>query len=70
MPKNEFFKSKFNKISASKGDFQEAQKLKAAVFSNIALCNLKLESYYEVKKAVSKCDCFFTGRSTIFSEIH
>lgn len=40
--------------SASKGGDEEAQKVKAAVFSNIALCHLKLKNFYEVKKAVSE----------------
>lgn len=38
---------------ASKDLEDEPQKVKAAVFSNIALCHLKLKNYYEVKKA---CD--------------
>lgn len=32
---------------------EESQKLKAAVFLNIALCHLKLNNSLEVKKAVS-----------------
>ncbi|XP_055298663.1 FK506-binding protein 59 isoform X2 [Sitodiplosis mosellana] len=36
---------------SSKGGDEEPQKVKAAVFSNIALCHLKLKNYYEVKKA-------------------
>lgn len=32
---------------------EESQKLKAAVFLNIALCQLKLNNSLEVKKAVS-----------------
>lgn len=40
-------------IIASKGGDDEPQKVKAAVFSNIALCHLKLKNYYEVRKAVS-----------------
>lgn len=39
---------------ASKGPDDEPQKVKAAVFSNIALCHLKLKNNYEVKKAVSE----------------
>lgn len=30
----------------------EPHKLKAALFSNIALCHLKLQNYYEARKAV------------------
>lgn len=43
----------FSVNTASKGGDEEPQKVKAAVFSNIALCHLKLKNYYEVKKAVS-----------------
>lgn len=45
--------SQNNSNLASKGADDEPQKVKAAVFSNIALCHLKLKNYYEVKKAVS-----------------
>lgn len=47
------FKMSHNSDLASKGPEDEPQKVKAAVFSNIALCHLKLKNYYEVKKAVS-----------------
>lgn len=36
-------------------DDDESQKVKAAVFLNIALCQLKLNNALEVKKAVSSC---------------
>lgn len=39
-------------FAASKSEDEEPKKVKAAVFSNIALCHLKLKNYYEVKKAV------------------
>lgn len=39
---------------ATKGGDEEPQKVKAAVFLNIALCHLKLKNYYEVKKAVRR----------------
>lgn len=47
--------------SASKGGEQneEPQKVKTAVFSNIALCQLKLKNHLEVKKAVSEMTLFF-----------
>lgn len=38
----------------------ESQKVKAAVFSNIALCHLKLKNYLDVKKAVSSIRHFIT----------
>ena len=38
---------------ASKNADDEPQKVKAAVYLNIALCQTKLKNYYEVKKAVS-----------------
>lgn len=41
---------------------EESQKLKAAVFSNIALCHLKLNNTVEVKKAVSNG---FSGSSSL-----
>lgn len=40
-------------LSNSITEDEESQKLKAAVFLNIALCHLKLNNSLEVKKAVS-----------------
>lgn len=42
-----------NTATKKDGD-EEPLKVKAAVFSNIALCHLKLKNFYEVKKAVRK----------------
>lgn len=41
------------RFSEMVGGEDEPRKVKVAVFSNIALCNLKLENFSETRKAVS-----------------